>query len=434
MHLGNTRVSPSPRVAICEVEALVVTCLACAAQLPPCIMTDLPPARAVTLGMWFTHVVEQVYIVASCIGLYEHMPKPADIFSTLAFIPYHIAAYDLAGMDDVPEETPTEDSRPHMVLFTKLFTLSPVLALRAEILNKWSPPDIPYLLHLFHASLEEISLHREFLVSCCHSTPEPLAELEVSLDTMDDERSSSESVPEDDPQFELDLDSENSDVKVFTCESDCSTTAADYGELPSTLEGHDTEECIYLSSQSQGGEVANLQDVINSQSVDTVASWSASPELGLEEESQSYTFVDVPDDTDGVSPLTFRQDSSNHRLPVLEHRDKILELINGHRVVCIEGETGCGKSTKIPQFILDDSLQKNPVTTCKILVTQPRRVAAIKLAERVAAEREERVGKTVGYCIGGERHRSPATPLTYCTTGYMLQVSIANIVCVRGRA
>ena len=117
----------------------------------------------------------------------------------------------------------------------------------------------------------------------------------------------------------------------------------------------------------------------------------------------------------------------HHDLPVMEHRDRILELIDTHQVICIQGETGCGKSTKVPQFVLDRAQAANPPEECRILVTQPRRMAAIKLAERVAGERHERVGKSVGYCIGGERHRSPSTALTYCTTGYMLQVGASNI-------
>ncbi len=80
----------------------------------------------------------------------------------------------------------------------------------------------------------------------------------------------------------------------------------------------------------------------------------------------------------------------------------------------------------VPQFILDEALSSDPPKDCHILVTQPRRVAAMKLAERVAQVRGERLGKTVGYCIGGERHRSSSTQLTYCTIGYMLQVSIVS--------
>ena len=109
-------------------------------------------------------------------------------------------------------------------------------------------------------------------------------------------------------------------------------------------------------------------------------------------------------------------------LPVMSHRKRILELVRCHRVICIEGETGCGKSTKIPQFILDDSLKNNPAVPCRILVTQPHRVAVIELAKCVAAERKESIGHTVGYCIGGEQRRNSKTSLTYCTVGYMLHV------------
>ena len=96
-----------------------------------------------------------------------------------------------------------------------------------------------------------------------------------------------------------------------------------------------------------------------------------------------------------------------------------MKLIASHRVVCIQGEPGCGKSTRIPQFILDYGRQNIPP---RILVTQPRRLAAMRVAERVASERKEELGQTVGFCIGGEKHRSRDTSITYCTTGYLLQV------------
>ena len=110
-------------------------------------------------------------------------------------------------------------------------------------------------------------------------------------------------------------------------------------------------------------------------------------------------------------------------LPIAEHQHKLLELIEENRVVCVEGETGCGKSTQVPQYVLDHALSLSPPRECRVLVTQPRRVAAMKLAERVAAERGERVGRTVGYCIGGEHSQSPGSAITYCTTGYLLQVT-----------
>ena len=67
-------------------------------------------------------------------------------------------------------------------------------------------------------------------------------------------------------------------------------------------------------------------------------------------------------------------------LPIMEHCKAILELIAGHQVVCIEGETGCGKSSQVPQFILKHFHNST------VLVSQPNYLAAKKLAERVRVE------------------------------------------------
>ena len=102
----------------------------------------------------------------------------------------------------------------------------------------------------------------------------------------------------------------------------------------------------------------------------------------------------------------------------------ILDLLQRHKVVCIVGEAGCGKSTMVPQFILDQSLASDSCSfkTCHILVSQPRRVGAMKLAQMVAQMRGESCGQTVGFCIGGEKCVSPKSQIVYCTCGYLLQV------------
>lgn len=76
---------------------------------------------------------------------------------------------------------------------------------------------------------------------------------------------------------------------------------------------------------------------------------------------------------------------------------QILDGVGGFSVVIIEGPTGCGKTTQVPQWILDDSYQKRK--PCKIIVTQPRRIAAISIAKRVAQERGWDVGGLVGYQV-----------------------------------
>eukprot|EP00189_Rhodosorus_marinus_P013014 CAMPEP_0184746208 /NCGR_PEP_ID=MMETSP0315-20130426/8742_1 /TAXON_ID=101924 /ORGANISM="Rhodosorus marinus, Strain UTEX LB 2760" /LENGTH=545 /DNA_ID=CAMNT_0027218637 /DNA_START=385 /DNA_END=2018 /DNA_ORIENTATION=+ len=98
------------------------------------------------------------------------------------------------------------------------------------------------------------------------------------------------------------------------------------------------------------------------------------------------------------------------------------------QVVLITGEPGSGKTTQIPQYILDDWIDRkrtNPdscKTNVSIICTQPRRISAISVAERVASERMETVGDTVGWKI---RHESAVDPskcrLLFCTTGLMVQ-------------
>uniref|UniRef100_A0A8C7WL81 RNA helicase n=1 Tax=Oncorhynchus mykiss TaxID=8022 RepID=A0A8C7WL81_ONCMY len=81
----------------------------------------------------------------------------------------------------------------------------------------------------------------------------------------------------------------------------------------------------------------------------------------------------------------------------------------------------CGKTTQIPQFILDASLSGPTDQVANIICTQPRRISAISVAERVAQERAERLGNSVGYQIRLETVRSAATRLLYCTTGVLLR-------------
>ena len=114
------------------------------------------------------------------------------------------------------------------------------------------------------------------------------------------------------------------------------------------------------------------------------------------------------------------------KLPVFEHRDNILQLIASHKVVCIVGQTGCGKSSQIPQYIVNDFIKSSTPQDCRILVSQPNHTAAKNLATRVAFERKEEVGRTVGYCSEKRMVVSEKTLLTYCTTEYMLKVRHIN--------
>uniref|UniRef100_A0A8C5WQS0 Putative ATP-dependent RNA helicase DHX57 n=1 Tax=Laticauda laticaudata TaxID=8630 RepID=A0A8C5WQS0_LATLA len=109
------------------------------------------------------------------------------------------------------------------------------------------------------------------------------------------------------------------------------------------------------------------------------------------------------------------------KLPAWEQKNNILSLLSKYQVLVISGMTGCGKTTQVPQFILDSSLEGPSNKVVNIVCTQPRRIAAISVAERVAKERTERVGITVGYQIWLESVMSSSTRLLYCTTGVLLR-------------
>ena len=96
------------------------------------------------------------------------------------------------------------------------------------------------------------------------------------------------------------------------------------------------------------------------------------------------------------------------------------------QVVIVSGETGCGKTTQLPQFILEDAIAAGRGPATSIICTQPRRISAVSIAQRVAQERGEAVGGSVGYKIRLEGESSAATRLLFCTSGVLLRRLISD--------
>ncbi|XP_075278778.1 ATP-dependent RNA helicase A isoform X2 [Opisthocomus hoazin] len=86
-------------------------------------------------------------------------------------------------------------------------------------------------------------------------------------------------------------------------------------------------------------------------------------------------------------------------LPVKNFESEILDAIRHNSVVVIRGATGCGKTTQVPQYILDEYIKTNRAAECNIVVTQPRRISAVSVAERVSYERGEEPGQSCGYSV-----------------------------------
>ncbi|ELT92990.1 hypothetical protein CAPTEDRAFT_98868 [Capitella teleta] len=143
------------------------------------------------------------------------------------------------------------------------------------------------------------------------------------------------------------------------------------------------------------------------------------PKTKIEEER----LVDVTE-ADSTSFVPGNQTSlsiekQRQQLPVFKYRTHILYLLEKYRTVVIIGETGCGKSTQIPQYLYEAGWAANGKV---IGVTQPRRVAAITVATRVAEERAAILGHSVGYairfddCTDAERTR-----IKFVTDGLLLR-------------
>lgn len=107
-----------------------------------------------------------------------------------------------------------------------------------------------------------------------------------------------------------------------------------------------------------------------------------------------------------------KKNTSENKLPISSFRGEIVKAVRDNQVVLITAETGAGKSTQVPQYLLDEGYD--------MVVTEPRRLAARTVAMRVAYERGEELGEVVGFRTAYERQDSGATRCLFCTDGLAL--------------
>lgn len=132
------------------------------------------------------------------------------------------------------------------------------------------------------------------------------------------------------------------------------------------------------------------------------------------EDSESNPFTGRPHSQKYFQILQGRRD-----LPVHKQRQEFLDKYHSTQILVFVGETGSGKTTQIPQYVVYDEL---PHLTGKLIAcTQPRRVAAMSVAQRVADEMDVTLGEEVGYSIRFEDMTGPQTMLKYMTDGMLLR-------------
>lgn len=127
-----------------------------------------------------------------------------------------------------------------------------------------------------------------------------------------------------------------------------------------------------------------------------------------------------------ATPIFMEMLRLRKKLPIWDLKNLLLETIESNQAVIVCGETGCGKSTQVPAFILEHEMSNG--RHCKIYCTQPRRISAISLARRVSEELGERktdlgsLASLVGYAIRLESRTTNETRLIYATVGVVMRI------------
>ncbi|MES1921744.1 ATP-dependent RNA helicase [Bonamia ostreae] len=113
---------------------------------------------------------------------------------------------------------------------------------------------------------------------------------------------------------------------------------------------------------------------------------------------------------------------SQSHLPIFKNKNEIIAKIQKSQCTIIVSETGSGKTTQIPQFLYEKGLSSNGI----IAITQPRRVAAVTVASRVASEMKSALGEKVGYKIRFEDTTSSQTKIQFMTDGMLVRDYMAD--------
>merc|ERR1719201_2687084 len=137
---------------------------------------------------------------------------------------------------------------------------------------------------------------------------------------------------------------------------------------------------------------------------------------------------------DKINPLTTKPYSKRYyeifekrrKLPAWDARKDFLKLIKKNQVVVLVGETGSGKTTQLPQFLLEAGYHVQNGVNKGIACTQPRRVAAMSVAQRVADELDVELSTYVGYLIRFEDKTSSETLLKFMTDGMLLREAMSD--------
>ncbi|KAM5559305.1 DExH-box ATP-dependent RNA helicase DExH1 [Rosa sericea] len=219
------------------------------------------------------------------------------------------------------------------------------------------------------------------------------------------------------PDYRADLDdvhgSTQKEIRMST------ETAERVGSLLQSSQGQGSKQASgNVASVASGSGQGNKQTTVSENTTKT--SSSLEPDTVKEKEKLSLQLKESQEkmkvSNSLKAMLTFRE-----KLPAFNVKSEFLRAVSENQVLVVSGETGCGKTTQLPQFILEDEISRLHGAECNIICTQPRRISAVSVAARISSERGENLGETVGYQIRLESKRSAQTRLLFCTTGVLLR-------------
>lgn len=144
--------------------------------------------------------------------------------------------------------------------------------------------------------------------------------------------------------------------------------------------------------------------------------WNLDSRMAGEGKTKEQMFLDAQIDAAEKKALSIQE--TRKSLPIYQYRDEFIKALEHYQILVIVGETGSGKTTQLPQYLHEAGYTKNGM---KVGCTQPRRVAAMSVAARVAEEVGVKVGNEVGYSIRFEDCTSDKTILKYMTDGMLLR-------------
>uniref|UniRef100_A0A131YYR2 ATP-dependent RNA helicase DHX30 n=1 Tax=Rhipicephalus appendiculatus TaxID=34631 RepID=A0A131YYR2_RHIAP len=174
----------------------------------------------------------------------------------------------------------------------------------------------------------------------------------------------------------------------------------------------DEAACIDMSQNTVAGGDKELHDIMTGQLLKSPNEHNARRDRELLSKAEKSWLYKT----------TYTYQRARTELPIYPYREEILGTINRKRVVVICGETGSGKTTQVPQFIFEDHVREGAGSRCNIVITQPRRFAAISMAKRVAKERREELSDTVGYQVRlSKQLLTLRGGMLFCTVGILLR-------------